>query len=364
MLEALASRFEQREFGPGETIVEAGRDQGGVHVLAHGKADRVGRGKHGDPVALDILADGQFAGSEVFAEDPGTWQATLRARAPCIVMSLRWEAAERAVRDSPALRAHVRDRLADPGPHNRHGEADIGLASGHTGEPAFQGTFADYERAPRHYEPSVAQTVLRVHTRVADLYNEPMDQVEQQLLLTFEALRARQEHGMVNNRDFGLLHNADLRRRIHSRTGPPGPDDLDELLARRRRIRLLLAHPQAIAAFGRECNRRGLYPGTAEVEGRPVTVWRGVPPALRQDPHHLGPHHVRPRPAYRRGGRCDRPAPDRDPRRVRARPQWPLHGYQRPGRQLLLGQHLLLRLLRRRPRPRLAGGLENVDITR
>ncbi|WP_017613245.1 family 2B encapsulin nanocompartment shell protein [Nocardiopsis salina] len=277
VLEALASRFEQREFRPGDAIVEAGREIDGVHVLAHGKADRVGRGKYGDPVVLDVLADGEYVGSGVFGEAPGTWDSTLRARTPCIVMTLPREAAERAVRDSPALGAHVRSRLAEPAPHNKHGEADIGLASGHTGEPALGGTFVDYEREPRQYELSVAQTVLRIHTRVADLYNEPMDQVEQQLKLTVEALRERQEHEMVNNRDFGLLHNADLSQRLHSRTGAPGPDELDELLSRRRKTQLLLAHPRAIAAFGRECNRRGLYPDPVEVEGRPTTAWRGVP---------------------------------------------------------------------------------------
>ncbi|MDZ8110255.1 MAG: cyclic nucleotide-binding domain-containing protein [Nostoc sp. DedQUE12a] len=33
-------------------------------------------------------------------------------------------------------------------------------------------------------------------------------------------------------------------------------DDLDELVTRRRKSKLFLAHPRAIAAFGRECNRR------------------------------------------------------------------------------------------------------------
>src|ERR1700741_5081770 len=74
-----------------------------------------------------------------------------------------------------------------------------------------------------------------------------------------------------------LLRNADLRHRIHTRTGPPTPDDLDELLAMRRNTRLLLAHPRAIAAFGRECTRRGIYPTPVEVNGRPVPAWRGVP---------------------------------------------------------------------------------------
>jgi hypothetical protein len=153
----------------------------------------------------------------------------------------------------------------------------VTLAAGHGGEPVLPGTFVDYEAAPREYELSVAQTVLRVHTRVADLYNEPMNQVEQQLRLTIEALRERQEYGMVNNRDFGLLHNCDLRQRIQARSGPPTPDDMDELLSRRRKAQLFFAHPRAIAAFGRECTRRGIYPDTVDLNGHRIPAWRGVP---------------------------------------------------------------------------------------
>jgi hypothetical protein len=151
------------------------------------------------------------------------------------------------------------------------------MSAGHVGEEVLPGTFVDYELTPREYELSVAQTVLRVHTRVADLYNEPMNQLEQQLRLTIEALRERQEYELVNNREFGLLNNADLKQRIHTRTGPPTPDDLDELLTMRRSTRLFLAHPRAIAAFGRECTSRGIYPDTVEVNGHRLPAWRGVP---------------------------------------------------------------------------------------
>jgi hypothetical protein len=176
------------------------------------------------------------------------------------------------------LREHIRAEQALPrAAQTRHGEASIELASGHDGEPDLPGTFADYEPAPREYELSVAQTVLRVHSRVADLYSEPMDQVEQQLRLTIEALREREEYELVNNTDFGLLHNADLGQRIPTRTGPPTPDDLDELLCRRRGSRLFLAHPKAIAAFGRACSSRGVYPATTTVDSAAVPAWRGVP---------------------------------------------------------------------------------------
>jgi hypothetical protein len=179
---------------------------------------------------------------------------------------------------SVALQAHLSGvREAAAKPQNKRGEADIAIASGHDGEPAPPGTFADYELNPREYELAVAQTVLRVHTRVADLYNEPMDQLGPQLRLTVEALRERQEWEMVNNPEFGLLHNADYAQRIQTHSGPPTPDDLDELLSRRRGTRLIFAHPRAIAAFGRECSRRGLYPNSTEVAGNSVPAWRGVP---------------------------------------------------------------------------------------
>jgi hypothetical protein len=162
-------------------------------------------------------------------------------------------------------------------PQNKHGEASIALSSGHTGETELPGTFVDYELSPREYELSIAQTVLRINTRVADLYNEPMNQSEQQLRLTIEALRERQEYELINNREFGLLHNADLKQRLHPRTGKPTPDDLDELLTRRRKSKFFLAHPRTIAAFSRQCNRLGIYPQNIDMDGSKVIAWRGVP---------------------------------------------------------------------------------------
>jgi hypothetical protein len=176
------------------------------------------------------------------------------------------------------LRAQIQQFLQAAGrPQSRRGEADIAITSSHSGEPVLPGTFADYELAPREYELSVAQTVLRMHSRVADLFNDPMNQAEQQLRLTIEAVRERQEHEMVNNPEFGLLHNAVYSQRIQTHSGPPTPDDLDELLSRRRSTKLIFAHPRAIAAFGRECSKRGIYPHSTEVAGNSIPAWRGVP---------------------------------------------------------------------------------------
>jgi hypothetical protein len=119
--------------------------------------------------------------------------------------------------------------------------------------------------------------VLRIHTRVADLYNVPMNQTEQQLKLTIEAMRERQEFELVNNRDFGLLHNCDLGQRIRTRSGPPTPDDLDELLSRRRGSNVLLAHPKTIVAFFRQCTLAGVYPDNVAYHDSTALAWRGVP---------------------------------------------------------------------------------------
>jgi hypothetical protein len=197
---------------------------------------------------------------------------------PCITFSLSRESFDEVAARSPGLvRQLDRYRATLRRARNSRGEADIAIASGHQGEQELPGTFVDYEPAPREYELSVAQTILHVHTRVADLYNDPMNQVEHQLRLTIEALRERQEHELVNNPDIGLLHAADVSQRVPTRSGPPTPEDMDAILARRKKSRFYLAHPKAIAAFGRECNRRGIYPEPAEVQGRPVHAWRGVP---------------------------------------------------------------------------------------
>jgi hypothetical protein len=135
----------------------------------------------------------------------------------------------------------------------------------------------DYELTPREYQLSLTQTILRVHSRVADLFNDPMDQVKEQLRLTIEEIRERQEWELLNNREFGLLHNTDYDQRISTWSGPPTPDDMDDLLAMRRSTHMFLAHPKAIAAFGRECSKRGLYPDPVLIDGHAIPAWRGVP---------------------------------------------------------------------------------------
>ncbi|GAB3137982.1 family 2B encapsulin nanocompartment shell protein [Microbispora hainanensis] len=279
VLAAMADLFTQREYEAGQVIARAGTPMDEVVLLAHGKIDKIGDGAYGNETRLGVLADGEYVGEQMLVNADARWGWTVKTVTPCTVLALGREEFERLLTLSDSLREHVQAYRENPDrPVNRYGEAEIALAAGHEGEATLPGTFVDYELGPREYELSVAQTILRVHSRVADLYNEPMNQTEQQLRLTIEALRERQEHELVNNRDFGLLHNADLKQRVHTRSGPPTPDDLDELLATVwKNPNVMFAHPKAIAAFARQCNARGIYPQTVEFNGQKAPAWRGVP---------------------------------------------------------------------------------------
>jgi CRP-like cAMP-binding protein len=280
VLDALANRFSQHEFAPGDVIAEQGSGADRVYLIAHGKIDKVGTGKYGDESVLGTLADGDYFGVDALVDPDVNWDFTAKAVTSATLLSLSRADFQALTDQSAELREQVVMFQANAalGRADDSGEAEISLASGHTGEPDLPGTFVDYDASPREYELSVAQTVLRVHTRVADLYNQPMNQTEQQLRLTIEALRERQEHELVNSRDFGLLHNAEYSQRIHTRTGAPTPDDMDNLLATVwKEPTVFLAHPRAIAAFGQECNRAGIYPGNTDFGGHQVPSWRGIP---------------------------------------------------------------------------------------
>jgi CRP-like cAMP-binding protein len=278
VLTELAGRFTQEEFKAGDVIVESGKPADRVYLIAHGKVSMIGEGKYGDVAVLATLADGGYFGDRSLLDEEGAWDASMRAITRCTVLSLPREEFQTILSRSDRLQAHIDAFLAgSEHAQNRQGEAAIELSSGHDGEPELPGTFVDYETSPREYELSLAQTVLRVHSRVADLFNDPMNQVEQQLRLTIQALRERQEFEMINNSSFGLLHNADLKQRIPTHSGPPTPDDMDELISRRRKTQFLFAHPRAIAAFRRECSRQGIYPTDVDLDGQQVAAWRGIP---------------------------------------------------------------------------------------
>jgi hypothetical protein len=180
--------------------------------------------------------------------------------------------------DGGVYRVNRVAKAAKGAPADEFGEVQVNLLTVDGGEPKLPTTFVDYEEDPREYHLSTIQTVLHTHTRVTDLYSNKIDQLREQIRLTVEAVKEREEWELINNPDFGLLKEVDASQTIKTRKGTPTPDDLDELLGLVwKKPAFFLAHPKAIIAFGRECTRRGVPPPTVHLFGTPFITWRGVP---------------------------------------------------------------------------------------
>ncbi len=155
---------------------------------------------------------------------------------------------------------------------------DVHVLCAERDESELPTTFVDYEDAPREYFLSAVSTVLDVHTRISDLYSSPHDQIKEQLRLTIEAIKEKQENELINNPDYGLIANVAPEQIVYPLAGAPTPDDLDELLTKVwKEPAFFLTHPVAIAAFGRECTRRGVPPPTVSLFGSQFLTWRGIP---------------------------------------------------------------------------------------
>jgi hypothetical protein len=154
----------------------------------------------------------------------------------------------------------------------------IEVTCGQVDENPLTGTYVQYAEKPKEYKLNAINAVLNVHTRISDLFSRPYDQVKEQLRLTIEHVKERQESELLNNADYGFLHNVAPGQHLKTRTGPPTPDDLDELLTKVwKEPSFFLAHPRTIAAFGRECTFRGVPPPTTTLFGNPFLTWRGIP---------------------------------------------------------------------------------------
>ncbi len=157
-------------------------------------------------------------------------------------------------------------------------EAPADVECSPRGDAVLPETFVNYNEHPREYFLNAVTTVLDIQTRVSDLYSRPIDQVREQLRIIIEKVKEKQEGQLINNPEYGLIANAVPSQVIQTRKGAPTPDDMDELITKVwKEPAFFLAHPKAIAAFGREATRRGVPPPTVTLFGSPFITWRGIP---------------------------------------------------------------------------------------
>lgn len=280
-IDQLANKFIVEQYERHQEIIHEGTVGTKLFIIANGAVEATTIGDRGQRLQLAILSTGDFFGEfALFGTKPCT--ATITALSNCSILTLDQAEFESLVRQKPELGKRLEDAAQVKAEWNskvnEHGEHKISIQAGHKGECRLPETFVDYIEEPREYPLSIIQTVLKIHTRVTDLYNDPIDQLKEQVRLTVEAMKEQQEWELINNKDFGLLHSVAPSMRLQPRYGPPTPDDMDELLSRVwKKPALFLAHPKAIAAFGRECTKRGVPPATVTLHGSPFMTWRGVP---------------------------------------------------------------------------------------
>jgi CRP-like cAMP-binding protein len=280
ILSGMASRFKTEDVSLGNTLVVEGKDRNKFFIIAQGQVEVLSKGAHGSDLRIALLTEGEYFGEAELVSDR-TSDVTVRTITPCVLLTLSRGDLDAVLVESrlnEQFKRVIDEHLKLLTTVNKYGERNIDLVSGFAENIEIPETFVDYSAHPREYSLSAVQTVVRVHSRVSDLYNGPYDQLEEQMRLTIEGIKERQEWELINSKKFGLLHSVDPAMRVSTRYGTPTPDDLDELLARVwKKPAFFLAHPKAIAAFGRECTWRGVPPPTVNLFGIPVITWRGVP---------------------------------------------------------------------------------------
>jgi hypothetical protein len=152
------------------------------------------------------------------------------------------------------------------------------VSGGHKEGSEIPDSFAGYDNEPQEYALSPIEAALKIHTRVMDVYNDPYDQLQMQAGIVIEEMKEAQEHEVINHPVFGLLKNVSKDMVVNAETGPPTPNDLDNMISKVwNRPAFFLAHPQTIARFGHECTKRGVCIGAVEMLGNPFQTWRGIP---------------------------------------------------------------------------------------
>ena len=281
VLAQMAGQFEKEDVSLGNPLIVEGGDLSKFFIIAQGQVEVLSKGVHGSDLRIALLTEGEFFGETDLVSDRPS-DVTVRTTTPCVLLTLSRKDLDAVLAENANLGEDFKKAIAEHlelrSTVNRYGERNIDLVSGFAENVEIPETFVDYSEHPREYSLSAIQTVVRVHTRVSDLYNGPYDQLEEQVRLTVEGIKERQEWELVNNSKFGLAHSVDPAMRISTRYGSPTPDDLDELLALVwKKPSFFLAHPKAIAAFERECTWRGVPPVTMNLFGFPVISWRGIP---------------------------------------------------------------------------------------
>ena len=281
----LATKFcsdlKMEQFDIGKTLVKEGEDRDKLFILADGSAELVKKGNRGEELRLKVIGSGDYFGEEELVADHIS-QVTVRTLTKCVFFTLSKKDLNKTLNSNKKYKTvyeqAIHEYLELKAGSNEYGEHRVEIKSGYLDIEELPTTFVDYIEDPVEIPMNSIESILRVHTRVSDLYNNPINQLQMQIGITMAYIYESQESGIINDPNYGLLARCDPSMRIQPKDGTPTPDDLDNLLALVwKRPTFFLAHPRAIAAFARECTFRGTPPPTVEIDGQKMITWRGLP---------------------------------------------------------------------------------------
>ncbi|MDD2619666.1 MAG: ATP-binding cassette domain-containing protein [Syntrophomonadaceae bacterium] len=110
MLEELTEYFISEYYAPGKIIINAGEQGDRFYVIARGKVDIVINLGDDSERIVNVLEDGDYFG-EISLLKEVLRTATVRARTPCMLLSLRRRQFERVVSKTPGLRLQMEEEM-------------------------------------------------------------------------------------------------------------------------------------------------------------------------------------------------------------------------------------------------------------
>ena len=281
MIEKMTESLTMEQFDKDAIMIKEGEDRDKLFILADGSAEFYEIGAHGNELQLKIVGQGDYFGEDELISD-NVSDSSVRTLTKCVFITLSKTAVDKILKENKDYREIFENTISEylelKSMADEYGEHRVELKAGHIDVVELPSTYVDYIEVPEEIPVNNIQTVLKVHSRISDLYNNPMNQLQMQLNITMGYMYESQESAIINDPQYGLLAKCDPSMRIQPKYGSPTPDDLDNLLALVwKKPTFFLAHPRAIAAFARECTFRGTPPPTIEIDGQTLITWRGIP---------------------------------------------------------------------------------------
>ena len=189
----------------GNKLIVEGEDRNKFFIIAQGQVEVLSKGAHGSDLRIALLTEGEFFGeTDLVSDKPSDITVphdhALHPRDP-VAQGPRYGPGGSRPSCSMSSKRSIAEHVELRSTVNRYGERNIDLVSGFAENVEIPETFVDYSEKPREYSLSAVQTVVRVHTRVSDLYNGPYDQLEEQMRLTIEGIKERQEWDLINSQE-------------------------------------------------------------------------------------------------------------------------------------------------------------------